>query len=71
MQIWLCPLLGFLLGSIPFGVLIAKAKGIDIRAHGSGAHLTAGRCEGRCREYRHVYSHRERHRALGLLLVEE
>ncbi len=36
MQIWLCPLLGFLLGSIPFGVLIAKAKGIDIRAHGSG-----------------------------------
>lgn len=26
----------FLAGSIPFGHLIAKAKGIDIRAHGSG-----------------------------------
>lgn len=36
MQLWLCPLLAFLLGSIPFGLLIAKAKGIDIRAHGSG-----------------------------------
>jgi glycerol-3-phosphate acyltransferase PlsY len=36
MQLWLCPLLGFLLGSIPFGLLIAKAQGIDIRAHGSG-----------------------------------
>lgn len=36
MQLWFCPLLAFLLGSIPFGLLIAKAKGIDIRAHGSG-----------------------------------
>lgn len=36
MQIWLCPLLAFLLGSIPFGLIIAKAKGIDIRKHGSG-----------------------------------
>ena len=36
MQLWLCPLLAFLLGSIPFGLLIAKAKGIDIREHGSG-----------------------------------
>ena len=36
MQLWLCPLLAFLLGSIPFGWLIAKAKGIDIRQHGSG-----------------------------------
>lgn len=36
MQIWLCPLLAFLLGSIPFGLFIAKAKGIDIRKHGSG-----------------------------------
>lgn len=36
MQLWLCPLLAFLLGSIPFGLLIAKAKGIDIRRHGSG-----------------------------------
>jgi len=36
MQLWLCPLLAFLLGSIPFGLLIAKAKGLDIRRHGSG-----------------------------------
>lgn len=33
---WYAPLLAFLLGSIPFGLLIARAKGIDIRAHGSG-----------------------------------
>ncbi len=36
MQLWLCPLIAFLLGSIPFGLIIAKAKGIDIRQHGSG-----------------------------------
>lgn len=36
MQLWLCPLFAFLLGSIPFGLIIAKAKGIDIRQHGSG-----------------------------------
>jgi len=36
MQLWLCPLLAFLLGSIPCGLLIAKAQGIDIRQHGSG-----------------------------------
>lgn len=36
MQLWLCPLLAFLLGSIPFGLFIAKSKGIDIRQHGSG-----------------------------------
>jgi glycerol-3-phosphate acyltransferase PlsY len=36
MQLWLCPIIAFLLGSIPFGLLIAKAKGIDIRQHGSG-----------------------------------
>lgn len=36
MQLWLCPLLAFLLGSIPFGLIIARAKGIDIRVHGSG-----------------------------------
>lgn len=36
MQLWLCPLLGLLLGSIPFGLLLAKAGGIDIRQHGSG-----------------------------------
>lgn len=33
---WLCPLFGFLLGSVPFGLLIAKAYGVDIRKHGSG-----------------------------------
>ncbi len=27
---------GYLLGSIPFGVLIARARGVDIRSHGSG-----------------------------------
>jgi glycerol-3-phosphate acyltransferase PlsY len=30
------PLIAFLLGSIPFGVLIAKSQGINIREHGSG-----------------------------------
>ena len=33
---WPLPLLGFLLGSIPFGLLMGKIKGIDIRQHGSG-----------------------------------
>jgi glycerol-3-phosphate acyltransferase PlsY len=28
--------LAYLLGSIPFGLLIARAKGVDIRQHGSG-----------------------------------
>ena len=36
MVLWLCPLLAFLVGSIPFGLLIARARGIDIRAQGSG-----------------------------------
>jgi len=36
MQLWLCPVLAFLLGSIPFGLLIAKSKGIDISQHGTG-----------------------------------
>jgi glycerol-3-phosphate acyltransferase PlsY len=36
MQLWLCPLIAFLLGSIPFGLIIAKFKGINIREHGSG-----------------------------------
>lgn len=36
MEFWLCPLIAFFLGSIPFGLLIAKIKGIDIRQHGSG-----------------------------------
>src|SRR5210317_2068043 len=33
---WLLPIIGFLIGSIPFGLLIAKAGGVDIRQHGSG-----------------------------------
>jgi len=36
MQLLLCPFLAFVLGSIPFGLLIARASGIDIRQHGSG-----------------------------------
>jgi glycerol-3-phosphate acyltransferase PlsY len=36
MQLWLCPLIGFFLGAIPFGLLLAKAQGVDIRAQGSG-----------------------------------
>jgi len=34
--LWLCPGFAFLLGSIPFGLLMAKTKGLDIRQHGSG-----------------------------------
>lgn len=36
MQLWLCPIFAFLLGSIPFGLIIARSKGINIREHGSG-----------------------------------
>jgi glycerol-3-phosphate acyltransferase PlsY len=36
MQLWLCPLVAFLLGSIPFGLIISRIKGINIREHGSG-----------------------------------
>ncbi|MBG7606537.1 MAG: glycerol-3-phosphate 1-O-acyltransferase PlsY [Verrucomicrobia bacterium] len=36
MQLWFCPLFAFLLGSVPFGLFIARWKGIDIRQHGSG-----------------------------------
>lgn len=36
MTIWLLPIIAFLLGSIPFGLLIAKSRGINIREHGSG-----------------------------------
>jgi glycerol-3-phosphate acyltransferase PlsY len=30
------PLAGYLVGSIPFGVLIARARGVDLRKVGSG-----------------------------------
>ncbi len=33
---WLCPLIALLAGSVPFGLMIARAKGVDIREHGSG-----------------------------------
>jgi acyl phosphate:glycerol-3-phosphate acyltransferase len=33
---WLIPVVAYLLGSIPFGFLIVKARGSDIRATGSG-----------------------------------
>jgi acyl phosphate:glycerol-3-phosphate acyltransferase len=36
MYLWLCPLIAFLCGSIPFGWIFGKCKGIDIRQHGSG-----------------------------------
>ncbi|MGB0992964.1 MAG: glycerol-3-phosphate 1-O-acyltransferase PlsY [Akkermansiaceae bacterium] len=36
MPLWIPPLIAFLAGSIPFGLLIAKAKGVNIRDHGSG-----------------------------------
>lgn len=36
MPLWIPPILAFLAGSIPFGLLIAKAKGVNIREHGSG-----------------------------------
>ena len=36
MNPWLFIPAAFLCGSIPFGMLIARARGIDIRAHGSG-----------------------------------
>ena len=36
MQLWLCPLVAFLLGSIPFGLIISRIKGVNIREHGSG-----------------------------------
>lgn len=33
---YLPPFIGFLAGSIPFGLLVARSKGVDIRKHGSG-----------------------------------
>jgi glycerol-3-phosphate acyltransferase PlsY len=28
--------LSYLIGSIPFGIIVSKSRGIDIKAHGSG-----------------------------------
>lgn len=37
MTVVLCAILGYLIGAIPFGYIVAKlARGIDIREHGSG-----------------------------------
>ena len=36
MPLWIPPLIAFFAGSIAFGLLIAKAKGVNIREHGSG-----------------------------------
>lgn len=46
---WLFAFAGFLSGSIPFGVFIARAKGVDIRSFGSGniGATNVGRALGR------------------------
>ena len=37
MLLWFVAIAGaYLLGAVPFGVLIARSRGVDIRAHGSG-----------------------------------
>lgn len=36
MYYWLCPLIALVAGSMPFGLMIARCCGVDIRAHGSG-----------------------------------
>lgn len=35
-MLWFLPLAGFICGSLPFGLWIARARGVNIRAHGSG-----------------------------------
>ncbi len=36
MPLWLPPLIAFIAGSIPFGLIIARVKGVNIREQGSG-----------------------------------
>lgn len=36
MNITVLAIVSYLLGSIPFGLLIARSRGVDIRSHGSG-----------------------------------
>src|ERR1017187_1956968 len=36
LPILLTPLAGYLIGAIPFGYLVARARGVDIFQHGSG-----------------------------------
>ncbi len=36
MNIIILTIIAYLLGSVPFGLLVAKSKGVDIRQHGSG-----------------------------------
>ncbi|MDF1814856.1 MAG: glycerol-3-phosphate 1-O-acyltransferase PlsY [Verrucomicrobiales bacterium] len=33
---WLCILIGYVVGATPFGLIVGKMRGIDIREHGSG-----------------------------------
>jgi len=37
-DIWLCalPVVAYLVGGIPFGLLVGKLRGVDVRKHGSG-----------------------------------
>ncbi|QDU71981.1 glycerol-3-phosphate 1-O-acyltransferase PlsY [Mucisphaera calidilacus] len=49
MSVWIWMVLGYLCGSIPFGLLLGWARGVDIRRHGSGniGATNAGRVLGR------------------------
>ncbi len=35
-SIWVLPLAAYVVGSIPFGLVVGRLKGVDIRQHGSG-----------------------------------
>jgi glycerol-3-phosphate acyltransferase PlsY len=36
MNIIILTIISYLLGAVPFGLLVARSKGVDIREHGSG-----------------------------------